>query len=143
MTADHCIQIAAIITGSITPFAVLIWGPALASRINHPTPKDETAPPPKKSWYRRALKSYFFWFPLGILLNIFSLYLDLRSALPITPHRVLLISWEVGGIGVLLMTMFMLRLVDAVGKLRESHIRLIDFVGGIAEVKENSDSSQT
>jgi hypothetical protein len=36
MTTDHWIQIAAIVTGSITPFAVAIWGPVISSRVNQP-----------------------------------------------------------------------------------------------------------
>jgi hypothetical protein len=143
MTADHCIQIAAIISTCITPFAVLIWGPVLASRINHPTPKDETVAPPSRTWYSRVLKSPLFWLSLPIPLDIVFLYFDINQPSPLTPHRVLWISMNVSAVGILFVMMLIWAIINIIGKLLKSHVSLYGFVKEIAEEGEKRDTPQT
>jgi hypothetical protein len=77
MTNDHWIQVAIGITNAIAVLAAGILTPVVASRINQPKPKLETAKPANKIRFIRIVNST--WFALGVLLliNIFGLYLDM------------------------------------------------------------------
>ncbi len=144
MTADHWIQVAAIIAGIITPFAVVIWGPVLASRINQPTVKLETAKPDNTSRIARTLKRPWFLPALSILVSIVSLHKELQ-VVKVTPHQVLWVAIDTSSIVLAIACSIALnafRILLGMNQMDGDLLRLIEKIAGEAE-NEQGDTPQT
>lgn len=135
MTNDHWIQIAIGVTNAIAVLAAGILTPVIASRINQPKPKLDTAKPKSKILFMRMLKSPFFGLWVLILLNIVGLYLDTRPA-PFKLRIVFSISMHMGAIFFTVLMMFLVKLLEFLK-------RTLDIVGDIAREIEDRPPSQT
>ena len=80
MTTDHWIQIAAIVTNSITALAVVVLG----ARMNQSKPKVETTKQPAKTWIGRFFTIPLWLYFLFIGANILFLIYDSRNQGPIS-----------------------------------------------------------
>jgi hypothetical protein len=135
MTNDHWIQVAIGITNAIAVLVAAILTPVIASRINQPKPKLDTAKPKNKILLMRMLKSP--WFALGTLffINIVGLYLDTRST-PLTLRVVFSVSMHISIICFTVVMMFILKFVEAFEML-------VDVIKDIAVEIEKPSPPQT
>jgi hypothetical protein len=146
MTNDHWIQIAIGVANAIAVLATAILTPVIASRINQPKPKFDTASPKSKTWNIWSLRAA--WVTLGLLfaVNILGLSLDMRLA-PLTRSVVVSISMHIAGIGFNLAMMFVLLFSEILRSMIESrdqfHDQLFEIVREIAKEAERRHPFQT
>jgi hypothetical protein len=130
MTADHWIQIATIVASSITTITVCILGPFVASRVNHPSPKDEMARPQRiKPWMRFVLTPWFLPLVMTVV-NVYALHRDLRPA-PLTQRVVLYIATDVAAIVLALVWAIVLIVVNMIIASLDIHLIHNEVIGDI------------
>jgi hypothetical protein len=115
MTTDHCIQIAAIVTNSITAFAVVAFG----ARINQSTPRIETAKQTKKTWIDRFFSIPFWVYFLFIAAEALLLLYDFETHTPISLSSIFWIAAEVNAIAMWLVFMCLIRLANGMRGIYE------------------------
>jgi hypothetical protein len=134
MTADHWIQIAAIVTPSITALTVCGLTLRAASRSSHPNPAPETqiAPQRKSSTIRSDILQITTWF--GIFLNIAVLCFQMRPA-PLTRFAVLLIASNVAAIGLLIVSLLSQIISKTLSALNETDKVLFQIIQVTDEIQ--------
>jgi len=145
MTADHWIQIATIVTASITTLTATVVGPLVVSRVNQPKTKLEISPqrttaPPKRTLLVRLLRSQFSWIGLIIVGNICTLYFVMNHSTPLTPSVILRIAVLVTSIGVCIVLWFSLSIFNIVRLISEIQR---DMLNALREAVRQDDPPQT
>jgi Mn2+/Fe2+ NRAMP family transporter len=142
MTADHWMQIAAIVTPSITALTVCGLTLRAASRSSHPNPAPEAQIAPQTTSTPMRSKKLWIVTWLSIFVSIIILCFDMRPA-PLTRFVVASIASNIAAISFLFMMLYILSITDIFRGMIRTHESLHEFVKAIAVEIQNRPNIQT